>query len=88
MINVSFKTTQGISHTIAINSEESIGTLLIKYFIKLGQAALISSDLNNVCFLFNAKPLKLNDNTKIKDFFEGCSNPKVIVYDINNMIGA
>jgi hypothetical protein len=90
MINIDFKTTQGVKHTILINSEESIGTLLVKYFIKIGQAELISSNLNSnkICFIYKATPLKLNDNTKIKDFFLDNKNPIIIVNDVNNLIGA
>ena len=88
-IEINFKTTQGIVNSIEISSEESIGTLLVKYLIRIGQAELISQlNSGKICFLFNAKQLKFNDKTKIKDFFLGIQNPKVIVQDVNNLIGA
>ena len=84
MTNINFKTTQGVTTNVLINSEESIGKLLLKYLTRIGRQDL----LGKICFLHNAYQLKFNDNTKIKDFFKGNPNPKVIVNDVDNMIGA
>ena len=84
-----FKTTQGVTTHVSINSEESIRNLLVKYLIKMGKEDLIFPDNSfGLCYLFNATKLEINDNTKIKEFFKGIQNPKVVVNDINNLIGA
>ena len=89
--NIIFKTTQGVTTYVLINSEESIGKLLLKYLTRIGRQDLIIENPNNlgkICFLYNAYQLKFNDNTKIKDFFKGNPNPKVVVNDVDNLIGA
>ena len=43
---------------------------------------------NKIVFLYDANPLKINDTTKVKDIFKNALNPKIIVNDIDNMIGA
>ena len=90
IINIFFKTTQGIQTNVGINSEESIGKLLLIYLTRIGRQDLIidPNNLRKICFLHISYQLKFNDNTKIKDFFKGNPNPKVIVNDVDNMIGA
>ena len=39
-------------------------------------------------FLWNANILDINDTKKVKDFFKGVNNPRIVVNDINNLIGA
>ena len=43
---------------------------------------------NKIVFLYDANPLKINDTTKVKDIFKNSRNPKIIVIDFYNMIGA
>ena len=43
---------------------------------------------NKIVFLYDANPLKINDTTKVKDIFKNDSNPKIVVYDVHNLIGA
>ena len=87
--NIIFKNVNGTVHHIVIDEEASISRLLKIYFNRIGRPELISSmESNIICFLYNALKLKIDDKTKVKDFFKMDPNPKVVVNDINNMIGA
>ena len=41
-----------------------------------------------IAFLWNGNLLDINDTKKAKDFFKGVNKPRVVVNDINNLIGA
>ena len=42
----------------------------------------------DLVFIWNGGQLKINDTKKAKDFFKGVNNPRIVVNDINNLIGA
>jgi hypothetical protein len=89
-INVIFKTTQGVTHTLVYSYGTTIDAVLKKYLKRVNREDLINDEKNKgkICFLFNAAQLKFGDNTPIEQFFKGISNPKVVVNDVNNLIGA
>ena len=89
-INVIFKTTQGVTHTLVYSYGTTIDAVLKKYLKRVNREDLIKDETNKgkICFLFNAAQLKFGDNTPIEQFFKGISNPKVVVNDVNNLIGA
>ena len=89
-INVIFKTTQGVTHTLVYSYGTTIDAVLKKYLKRVNREDLINDEKNKgkICFLFNAAQLKFGDNTAIEAFFKGISNPKVVVNDVNNLIGA
>ena len=89
-INVIFKTTQGVTHTLVYNYGTTVDEVLQKYLKRVNRADLINDEQNKgkICFLFNAAQLKFGDQTTIENFFKGISNPKVVVNDVNNLIGA
>ena len=89
-INVIFKTTQGVTHTLVYSFGTTIDEVLKKYLKRVNREELINDEQSKgkICFLFNAAQLKFGDNTKIENFFKGISNPKVVVNDVNNLIGA
>ena len=89
-INVIFKTTQGVTHTLVYNYGTTVDEVLRKYLKRVNREDLINDEQNKgkICFLFNAAQLKFGDTTKIENFFKGISNPKVVVNDVNNLIGA
>ena len=89
-INVIFKTTQGVTHTLVYSYGTTIDAVLRKYLKRVNREDLINDEKNKgkICFLFNAAQLKFGDNTPIEQFFKGISNPKVVVNDVNNLIGA
>ena len=74
-----------------VNPEHSIGTALKKYLVSIDRAELISSlseGNNKITFLFNGKLIKINDKTKVKDFFIDSNNASIIVNDVTSLIGA
>ena len=87
-INVIFKTTQGTTHTMVYNYGTTIDKSLAKYLNRVGRPDLIGDKSNKICFLFNASQLKFGDQTKVETFFKNVNNPKVVVNDVNNLIGA
>ena len=87
-INVIFKTTQGTTHTMVYNYGTTIDKGLAKYLNRVGRPDLIGDKSNKICFLFNAAQLKFGDQTKVETFFKNVNNPKVVVNDVNNLIGA
>ena len=89
-INVIFKTTQGVTHTLVYSYGTTIDAVLKKYLKRVNREDLINDEKNKgkICFLFNAAQLKFGDKTPIEQFFKGISNPKVVVNDVNNLIGA
>ena len=42
----------------------------------------------SIAFLYNANKVDINDTKKVKDFFKGVNNPRIVVNDVNNFIGA
>ena len=84
-INIIFKTTQGVSHTIPFNYGTTIDEVLKKYFYRTNKPELINQK-GKFCFLFNSNQLKFGDKTKIEEFFKGIPNPKVVVNDVKNLV--
>ena len=90
-INVIFNTTQGVSHAMAFDFGTTIDQALKKYLDRVGKSELLNDLANTsakICFLFNAQQLKFGDNRKIENFFQNNLNPKIIVNDVHNLIGA
>ena len=87
-LNVIFKTTQGTTHTLVYNFGITIDEALSKYLSRVGRPELYQEKSNKICFLFNASQLKFGDQTKVEVFFKGVTNPKVVVNDVHNLIGA
>mgnify|MGYP006873156078 CR=1 FL=1 len=90
-INVIFNTTQGVSHAMALDFGTTVDQALKKYLRRVGKSELLD-DLENtstkICFLFNAQQLKFGDQQTIEKFFQNNLNPKIIVNDVHNLIGA
>ena len=90
-IEIIFRTTQGMTTSIIFDDNDSVSNLLKKYLKRVDRPELISSLMeggNKIAFLYNGKFLKINDTTKVKDIFKNSSDPKIIVNDVNNVIGA
>ena len=87
-INIIFNTTQGTTHNIPISHGTTIDEALKYYLKRVGRPDLINDNSNKICFLYNATKLKFGDTTPVEQFFKGSFMPKVVVNDINNLIGA
>ena len=90
-INIIFRTTLGLTTNISFNENGSIGDLIKLYLKRVDRPDLISSLMNGdkrIAFLWNGNLLDINDTKKAKDFFKGVNNTRIVVNDINNLIGA
>lgn len=87
-INIIFRTTQGTTHNILFDENISIGLAIQKYLKRIGKEDLINSIPRDLVFLFNAHQYKPSDTLKLKDLFRGINNPRIIINDVNNLIGA
>ena len=85
-INVLFTTTIGTKRNIVLSHGTTIDQALKKYLNAVGKPDLVNSD--KISFLFNAAKLEFGNNTKIENFFKNVMNPKVVVNDTANLIGA
>ena len=85
-LNVLFTTTIGTSRNIVLNHSTTIDDALQKYLKTVGKSNLYKSD--KISFLFNATKLNYGDKKTVGEFFRNSPNPKVIVNDTNNLIGA
>ena len=79
-------TTIGTSRNIVLSYGTTIDQALKKYLDQVGKLDLVNSD--KISFLFNAAKLNFGDNTTVEKFFKNSVNPKVVVNDTNNLIGA
>ena len=86
-MNIHFKTTHGIHHSIAVNYETTIGQLLNKYLILIRRPDLIVKKSNEIVFLYNAFKLRFEDETPVEEFFKNNMSPTIIVNDINYLVG-
>ena len=86
-IRVIFNTTQGSSTDIEVFFGTTINQLLEKYLKHIGRPDLIRDKSNKICFLFNATKIRFGDETTVEKFFKNVSIPKVVVNNIDNLIG-
>ena len=87
-VNVVFKTTQGLTTNMVFDYGTTIDQALAQYLKRVGKPELIRNLGNDICFLFNAKQINFGNQTKVEVFFQGVFNPKVVVNDTKNVIGA
>ena len=87
-INIFFNTTQGTTHNISFDENITIGLAIQKYLERFGKEDLINSIPKRLAFLYNYQQFKPSDTIKLKDLFRGITTPKIVVNDINNLIGA
>ena len=85
--NIIFKTTQGKITNLEVDLDLTIDELLKKYLKHVGREELIGDKKRRICFLYNATSLKFGDKTTVKAFFYASENPKIIINDVNNLIG-
>ena len=88
-INITFKTTQGITHTLSFKNGTTIDEVLNKYFDRIDQKDCINNwKMANryFCFIYSGRRLELGDKTKIENFFFYTPNPRIIVNDVRYVI--
>ena len=86
-MNVVFTTTIGTKKNIVLSENTPVKKALEKYLKIVGHSELYGHP-EKIGFLYNARKVEFTETKTIKDFFSGSINPKIIVNDINNLIGA
>ena len=87
VIFVKFRSTTGSSLELFYPISNSVDDLLNLFVREVGKPGLKNDIPNKLCFLYNAKQMKPGDKTTLKNFFKNDKNPKVVVNDINNLLG-
>ena len=87
IIIVKFRSTTGSSWDMADYIPDSVDGLLNIFLKQIGKPGLKNDIPSRLCFLYNAKQMKPGDQTTLKNFFKNDKNPKVIVNDMNNLLG-
>ena len=90
-IHIIFMTVQGVKTNIIFDANNSVGDLLKLYLKRMDRQDLISSLMEGstkIVFVWNAIQLKINDTTKVKDVFKNNVSQKIVVNDIDGLIGA
>ena len=86
-INCIFNTSTGKNLNILISKEKTVHDLIKIYFMRVEKPELINRE-GDICFVFNASKINFNNHQKIKDFFKFSPNPKILVNDLQDLIGA
>ena len=86
-INIIFKTTKCTTYTMVFNYGTTIDQILKKYLQRIGRHDLYLEKSNKICFLFNAYQLRFGDKTLVEEFFKHITSPKIVVNDVDNLIG-
>ena len=86
-INCIFNTSSGKTLTILIDYGKTINDLIKIYFARLGQPELMNKK-DEICFVFNATKIEIDNQEKVENFFKMNANPKILVNDVHNLIGA
>ena len=86
-MNIVFTTTTGTKRNLVLAESCSIDQALKKYLEVVGHPELYNQT-EKIGFIYNAQKLKFGETKTIKEFFKNSFNPKIIVNDTNNLIGA
>ncbi len=86
-INCLFIRANGNPIIILIEHGKSINELIKIFFKRVEQPELINNNLD-ICFIYNATKIDINSRENVEDFFKFNSNPRIIVNDVHNLIGA
>ena len=86
-VNCVFVTSTGKTFTILIDHNKTIKDLIKIFFMRVENPDLINRR-QDICFLYNATRLNFDSNQKVEDFFKFNCNPRIMVNDTGNLIGA
>ncbi len=85
MYNVIFATTRGMFSRFILDPDCSIGMAIIIYCVENKKVYDLIDE--RISFLYNACKLRFNDKTHLKDHFKENINPRIMINDIDNLIG-
>ena len=90
-INLFFKTTQGVEKILFASRNTPIGIILIFYLLREKGANFVMDIIKKkdrrICFLYHATPLRIDDDRKIREIFGENLTPRILVNDVDNIIG-
>ena len=87
-INAIFTTTKGVKTIMLYDYGTTVDQVIQKYLERMNRSTLYNTKSDKICFLFNGAKLKYGDQTKVEEYFKHNSTPKIIVNDVNEVIGA
>ena len=86
--NLIFKTTNGYTRNILFDPDCPLNMAIAIYCLEFQIINFVKKvNDKSLCFLFNAAVLRINDETPLKIFFRYSENPKILVNDVDNLIG-
>ena len=86
-INIVFNTTQGMTKNLPIEREKTISELIKTYLNRVGKPELFNRT-KDICFICNGNKIDIHSKETIGQYFATNLNPKIIVNDVKNLIGA
>ena len=85
-VNVILTTTRGIKVNMKIDFGKRVCDLIKLYFKLINREDLLNNP-QELCFIYNAKKMKFNDQTPVQIFF-GSSFARITINDTRGLIGA
>ena len=86
-INIVFNTTQGMNKNFAVEREKTISELIKTYLNRVGKPELFNRT-KDICFICNGNKIDIHSKVTVGQYFGHNINPKIIVNDVKNLIGA
>ena len=86
-INIVFNTTQGMNKNFAVEREKTISELIKTYLNRVGKPELFNRT-KDICFICNGNKIDIYSKVTVGQYFGHNINPKIIVNDVKNLIGA
>ena len=86
-LNCIFVSTAGKNISILIDYGKTVHELIKIYFMRVDKPDLMN-EKDKICFVYNAGQIDFNCQEKVENYFKFNSNPRIMVNDIHNLIGA
>ena len=84
---VKFQSTMGSKWELSFDRNFSMDLVLTKFLEHVGKPQLKKEIPKKICFLYDAEQIKPGEKRFIEEFFKDNYNPKVVVNDMNNLLG-
>ena len=86
-INIVFNTTQGMTKIIPIERGKTMSGAIKTYLNRVGKPELFNRT-KDICFICNGNKIDIHSKVTVGQYFGHNINPKIIVNDVKNLIGA
>ena len=86
-VSLVFATTQGVITNMVFDYGTTMKNVFELYLKRVGRSDLIGHINNQIWFLYNANKMDINDNKTIENVIP-VDGSRIIVNDVNNLIGA